>query len=40
VGEEFVEYSVNKYHRLMWPESHKLSAASVAMEARWRSGEE
>jgi hypothetical protein len=35
VGEEFRAYSVNKYHSLMWPESHKLSAASVEMEARW-----
>jgi hypothetical protein len=33
--DKFFAYAVNKYHSLMWPESHKLSAASVEMEARW-----
>jgi len=42
VGLEFREYSVNKYHSLMWPGTpgNTLSAASKEMEARWRSGEE
>ena len=33
--EKFKEYSKDKYHKLMWGFGHKLSAASVEMEARW-----